>query len=282
MLRIMVPSAALRRPLRLTLGRMNDDLIQPMKEARDRAVAEHAALRASEPFVAQTKRLQRLTEGFALGVHSMWLMSRRQPSIYDEFLTFRFIDDALQSVVAIWALAREAQLTVAKREMRYLLESVSKHVYADLKLMEEPLSAKIAFLSASVPSSSVSFVENFRLYSFTDVENKEFIDEIRNQYSALCRYVHRSPEQVKESLRLLAQGIAPGFETPRQLEALVRDLHRLYDVLLVLLFNALGLSLAGDVFVQVLDDHSDWPYHKSRFTKLLSKHFDYKAERNAP
>jgi hypothetical protein len=253
-----------------------------MNAAHDQVVAEHAELRASEPFVAQTKRLQRLTEGFALGVHSIWLMSTRQPSIYDEFLTFRFIDDALQSVVAVWALAREGQLTVAKREMRYLLESVSKHVYVDLKLMGKPLSAKIAFLSESVPSSSVSFIEDFRLYSFGDIENKEFMDEIKNLYSALCRYVHRSPEQVEESLRLLARGVASGFEMPKQLESFVRELQRLYDVLLVLFFNALGLGLAGDVYVQVLDEYSAWPYHKTRFAKLLSKHFNYKAERNAP
>jgi len=207
-------------------------------------------------------------------------MSRRS-SIYDQFLAFRFIDDTLQSIVAVWALVKCGQLTVAKRELRYLLESVSKHVFVDLKLMGKPLAEKITFLAEHIPSSSVSFVGDFRLHSYSDSENKVFMDEIRSQYASLCRYVHRSTEQVEESLRLLAQGISPGFETPKQLELFVRELERVYDVLLVLLFNALGLSLAGEVFVHELDHHRTWPYHKTRFTKQFSKELDYKAERSA-
>jgi hypothetical protein len=262
------------------LERMNNDPFESIRGAHAKVVADHAALRSSEPFVAQAKRLQRLTEGVAFGIRAMWMMSRRS-SIYDEFLSFRFIDDTLQSVVAVWSLAREGQLSGAKRELRYLLESVSKHVYADLKLMGKPLAEKISFLADHISSSSVSFVEDFRLYSYSESENNAFMDEIKSQYASLCRYVHRSTEQVEESLRLLARGISPGFETPKQLESFVRELEHVYDVLLVLLFNALGLSLAGDVFVQVLDDHRTWPYHKTRFTKQLLKEFDYKAERRA-
>jgi len=257
---------------------MNNDPLQSIRDTREKLVADHASLRSAEQFLAQTKRLQRLTEGFAFGVHAMWSMSRRS-SIYDEFLSFRLIDDTLQSVVAVWSLAKEGQLTAAKRELRYLLESVSKHTYADLKLMGKPLDDKVSFLAKHIPSSSVSFVEDFRLYSYSDAENKVFMDEIKSRYSSLCRYVHRSPEQIEESLRLLSQGISPGFETAQQLESFVRELGCVYDVLLVLLFNALGLGLSGDVFVQVLDDRRTWPYHKTRFTKLLSNHFDYKVER---
>ncbi len=259
---------------------MNNEPFESIRAAREKILTEHDALRSSESFISQTKRLQRLTEGVVFGIRAMWMMSRRS-SIYNEFLSFRFIDDTLQSVVAVWSLAKEGQLTVAKRELRYLLESVSKHVYADLKLMGKPLAEKINYLADDIPSSSVSFVEDFRLNSYSDSGNKALMDEIRSRYSYLCRYVHRSAEQVDESLRQLAKGISPGFETPKQLASFVRELERVYDVLLILLFNALGLSLAGDVFVGVLDDHRSWPYHKSRFTKLLSKEFDYKAERHA-
>jgi hypothetical protein len=260
---------------------MNNDPFESIRATHEKVVADHVLHRSSEPLVAQTKRLTRLTEGIALGIHSIWMMSRRSPS-FDEFLAFRFIDDTLQSVVAVWSLAKEGQLTVAKRELRYVLESVAKHVYVDLKLQGKVLGDRVTFLSDEVPSSSVSFVEEFRVYSYTDSENKALMDEIKSQYAALCRYVHRSPEQVEESLRLLAKGVSPGFETAKQLESFVRELERVYDVVLALLFNALGLTLAGDVFVHILDDHRSWPYHKTRFTKLLSKEFDYKAERRAP
>jgi hypothetical protein len=207
-------------------------------------------------------------------------MSTRAPHIYDEFLTFRFVDDTLQSAVAVWLLAKEGQLTAAKREMRYMLETATKHAYVDIKQMGKPLAEKIAFLTDQVPRSSVDFVDDFRLYSFTDAENKAFMDFIRSSYSSLCPYVHRSPQQIEETLRLLERGVAPAFETEREVEAFVRVLERLYDVVLVLQFNALGLGLSGDVFVHALDDISNWPYHKTPFVKLLSSALDYKCERN--
>lgn len=252
-----------------------------MNNWRDKRIADHTKLRASEAFVAQEKRLQRLTEGFALGVHSVWTMTTRAPHIFDEFLTFRFVAETLQSAVAIWSLARHGQITAAKREMRYALESSAKHAYVDLKQMGKPLSEKLKFVETEVPRSSISFVDKLRLFSYSDDENKAFIDEIKSQYSMLCRYVHRSKEQIDEALRLLQRGIAPAFETPREVESFCRDLERLYDLLLVLHFNALGLELAGDVFVHALDHDKSWPYHKSKFTKLLSSQFNYKAERNA-
>ena len=260
---------------------MHTDPIRKAIEKRDSHIEEHARLRNSEQFRALTTRLLRLMEGFVAGVHATWLMSRRAPNIYDEFLTFRFVDDTLQSAVAIWSLSKDGQFTAARRELRYMLETSTKHAYVDLKQMGKPLREKINFLGAQVPNSSVSFVDDFRLYSFSDVENKAFMDFIRSSYSSLCRYVHRSPEQIDEALRLLKRGVAPAFETPREVQSFILELERLYDVILVLMFNALGLGLASDVFVNVLDDMKTWPFHKTPYTKLLSATFDFKAERNA-
>lgn len=260
---------------------MNDDPLHQAIAKRDEHIAGHKELRAKEPFLSQSKRLMRLTDGLAFGLHSIWLMSRRCPQIYDEFLTFRFFDDTIQSVVAIWSLSKEGQLTSAKREMRYLLESCAKHVYVDLKQMSKPLIDKLIFLQTEVPSSSVSFVLDFRLYQFSDTENKEFMDGLRSMYSSLCKYVHRSPEQIEEALRLLQRGVSPGFETVQDLEFFCRELTQLYDLVLVMHFNALGMDLAGDVFTHALDSSIKWPYHKTKFVKVLSSYFDYKHERQS-
>ena len=260
---------------------MNDDPLNQIIDKRDEHIVGHEKLRAKEPFVSQTKRLLRLTDGLAFGLHSIWLMSRRCPSIYDEFLTFRFFDDTIQSVVAIWSMAKEGQLTPAKREMRYLLESCAKHVYVDLNRMSKPLTEKLSFLETEVPSSSVSFVDDFRLYQFSDAENKEFMDGIRSMYSSLCKYVHRTPEQIEEALRLLQRGVSPGFETAQNVESFCRELAQLYDLVLVMHFNALGMGLAGDVFTHAIDSAKSWPYHKTKFVKVLSSYFDYKHERQA-
>lgn len=260
---------------------MNDDLLNQIIAKRDEHISGHEELRAKEAFVSQLKRLQRLTEGLVFGLQSIWLMSRRCPRIYDEFLTFRFFDDTVRSVVAIWSLAKEGQLTPAKREMRYLLESCAKHVYVDLKQMGKPLTEKLTFLETDVPSSSVSFADDFRLYEFSDTENKEYMDGIRSIYSSLCKYVHRSPEQIDEALRLLQRGISPGFETAQDVESFCRELAQLYDLIIVIHINALGMCLAGDVFAHALDGLEKWPYHNTKFVKVISSYFDYKHERQA-
>jgi hypothetical protein len=255
-----------------------DDILRQLATKRAEVIAAHDELRSKYPFVSQSKRLNRLTAGLAFGLQSIWLMSRRA-GIYDDFLTFRFFDDTIQSGIAIWSLAKEGQISPAKREMRYLLESCAKHVYVDLRLMGKPIGEKLSFLKNEVPYSSVSFVDNFRLYQFSDHENKQFMDTIRHTYTLLCRYVHRSPQQIEEALRLLQQGISPGLETAKEIESLCRQLAQLYDLVLVMHFNALGVGLSGDVFTTVLDSSAKWPFHKTKFVKLLSSYFDYKQER---
>lgn len=160
--------------------------------------------------------------------------------------------------------------------MRYLLESCAKHVYVDLKQMSKPFTEKLIFMRIYTPSSSVSFADDFRLYKFSDTQNKEFMDSIRSMYSSLCKYVHRSPEQIDEALRLLQRGVSPGFETSQEVESFCRELAQLYDLVLVMHFNVLGMSLSSDVFTHTLDELEKWPYHKTKFVKLLSSYFDRK------
>lgn len=259
-------------------GPMTDPIDQ-MLVGREAEIARHAELRRQEPFASHTKRLSRLTMGFYFAVNAMWLMSTRGRQIFDEFLTFRLADDQLQSSVAILSLAREGQLTAARRELRYMLEAGTKHVYVDLREMGKPFANKLSYLEAEVPRSSVSFVDDFRLCQFTDDENKAFMDDVRRTYAELCKYVHRSPQQIQETLLQFERGIFLGFETADQLEAFVRLLARVYDLLLVMHFNALGMALTGDVFVRVLDSDAKWPFHKTKFVRLLSGYFDYKFER---
>src|SRR5260221_9721882 len=130
---------------------MVEDQMRRVPAAKQARIASHAELRASDAFVAQTKRLWRLTEGMAGGLHAIWLMSTRNQRVFDEFLALRFVDDTLQSLVAIWSLAKEGQLTAAKREMRYMLESCLKHVYVDLMEMGKPISEKLSYIEEHLP-----------------------------------------------------------------------------------------------------------------------------------
>lgn len=260
---------------------MNGNPIGDVLAAREEAIARDEKLRSAEPFVSQTKRLYRLTQGFAYALQAVWLTSTRCKSTFDDFLSIRFFDDTIQSSVAIMSLAKEGQLTAAKREMRYMLESSAKHVYVDLKQMGKPLVDKLAFLEKDAPRSSMSFTGDFQLYTFSEADNKAFMNAIGALYSELCRYVHRSKEQIDEALMLIQRGVSPGFDTAQELRSFVRLLARFYDLILVLHFNALGMSLSGDIFVHVLDENEKWPYHKTKFVKTLSSCVDYKHERQS-
>jgi len=255
------------------------DPLDEMLAAREAEIARHAGLRRQEPFASHTKRLSRLTMGFCFAMDAMWLTSARGREFFEEFLTFRLVDDQLQSSIAILSLAGEGQLTAARRELRYMVEACTKHVYVDLKEIGKSFADKLTYLETAVPRSSISFVEDFRLYQFTDDENKLFMDDIRGTYSELCKYVHRSPQQIQETLGQINRGIFLGFETADELQLFVRLLARAYDLILVMHFNALGMALTGDVFTRVLDQNREWPFHRTKFVKLLSAYFDYKFER---
>ena len=73
-------------------------------------------------------------------------------------------------------------------------------------------------------------------------------------YSQLCRYVHRSKEQIDEYLAAVNIGTSPGFELVSEFKAMNREFARLCDVVVYLALSVLGLSgLAGDLFVNVFD-----------------------------
>jgi hypothetical protein len=54
---------------------------------------------------------------------------------------------------------------------------------------------------------------------------------------------------------------------------------QVYDLVLVRLFQGLGLSMAGDIFTDILDHEPSWRFHKGKFVSRLSKCFDCKHER---
>ena len=54
------------------------------------------------------------------------------------------------------------------------------------------------------------------------------------------------------------------------------------DISLACAFEAFDGGLLGDIFVQVLDDHPKWAFHKTPLVRSISSHFDYKAERQPP
>lgn len=254
-------------------------LLQAAALAKARAIEEHRALRESEPFVAQVKFLDRLVLDYVEGLRLCWTMATRSTELVTNSLVLRHIDESLQSVVAVRAMLVEGLLTAARREQRFMLEALVKYLYADQSLPLASFESRCAFLRDEVDRSSIDAVDHLRLHALEKADAQLFKSEVQATFRELCAYVHPSVRQIDERVRRDAIGEHVGFESVKTLESQTKELRRVLDQLLVIVFHGLGLGLAGDVFTVSLDGNPAWKFHRTKFVSRVSKHFDYKVER---
>lgn len=253
-------------------------------QAKEAKIAEHKQLMESDQYREQATRLTRLLKGAVEALQACWLMSTRNSYLSDETLTFRFIDDAFLSLVSIRSAIFNGAHNPARREMRYLLESVYKHYRVDSsqRVSGKLLREKLEDLKVNVPRSSIDFVGDQYFFALDDCKAKELRSDLKDMYAQSCKYVHRSREQIDEYLAAVNRGASPGFESVSEFRKMNQEFARLCDVVVYLFLSVLGPSgLAGDVFVNVFDGNKTWPYHKTKYCKALSEYYNYKAERGA-
>lgn len=251
---------------------------------RSAKIEEHQKLLVSDKYREQSTHLQRLIEGAVEALQTSWIMSTRSSTLSDETLTFRFIDDAIFSIVGIGNLISNGAHNPARREMRYLLESVCKHYHVDASplVSGSPLEDKLVELKVNVPRSSIDFVDGQDFYSLDRAKANELQAELKDMFATSCKYVHRSREQIDEYLAGVKNGTSPGFESVAEFKTMNREFARLCDAVIFLTLAVLGPSgLAGDLFVHSFDQNKSWPYHKTKYCKALSEHYNYKAERRS-
>jgi hypothetical protein len=243
------------------------------------ASERHAQLRASEPFQTQLAVLGSLTHGFVVTLRTAWIASTRDPNGVNS-LFWRFTDDLLASVVGIQLLVREGIDSLARRELRFMLELVIRHLYVDTCVASHttPLATRLAYVEHQLGKRDVELLTDIPFPLLAD--SNAFRQATRALYSELSRYVHPMHEQLARRLTQGERGVYIGFETADDLEEFNHLLRRSYDVLLVYLFEALGHASAGDLML-AFDDVKDWPFRQTAFVSSVSSTFDYKAERRS-
>lgn len=235
----------------------------------------------SPAYLEQERRLIRLQEGFSAGLAVVWLMASRSWDQVENSLSFAFTHDAFQTMGAVTFLASEGCYSPAKRELRYLLESMAKHAYVDLLCPRAPVAERIAYLEQNVPRSSVDFVNELPLYGLGAEDEADFRASVASHYADLSSYVHRSPRQLREELGRLGTGAPAPKLLAADLERFNRLCFAVYDVAMFMQMQVLGPGLSGDSFVQGLDSVSHWPFHRGKFVRRLSTFFNYKHERQS-
>lgn len=248
----------------------------PTQEPQSAADA-HARLRASEPFQVQLAVLDSLTHGFVATIRTAWIASTRDPDSVNS-LFWRFVDDLLASAVGIQLLVREGVDSMARRELRFMLEFVIRHLYVDLCVATPttPLETRLAYVEHRLGKRDIELLAELPFALLAD--DDQFRQATRSLYGELSRYTHPMHEQLARRFEQAQRGAYIGFETASDLEAFNDLLRRAYDVLLVYLFEALGHNSAGDLML-AFDEFDDWPFHQTRFVGQVSLAFDYKAER---
>lgn len=242
-------------------------------------ITTHEAIRNSDDFLAEQKHLRRVTQNFVTAIRLVSFIFTRY-SDGQRWLLQSSIDDFLESAISIVTLAEQGVFNVGRRELRYMLESAVKCVFVDQALPgDAALVDRIAFASDAVrvPRSSVDVVDQVRLGIVPNPH--EFRSAVHSTFGTLSGYTHVSKRQLEERYRRSERGEFSGFESATTLRTFVRLMVQTYDLVLALIFEGIGPSFTGDLFVEIFDEEKRWAFHKTRFVKQVSRFFDYKAER---
>jgi hypothetical protein len=235
-------------------------------------------LHESPEFHAQLRYIRRFSNDASVLLRLCYSYSARAKEFSKNSLVVQSTDDLAQSIMAGWLLVEGGLINPVRRELRYVIESCIKYLYADQQCAGKPLAERVQFLKTV--DSSIDVRYELKLGAMHDDDAKHFVDELYDAYRDCCAYVHVSPSQVDERLKQAERGGALGYETPDELRKLGRLMFRVYDMALTLYFHGYDLSMTGDVFVGVLDDQEKWSFHKGKYVPVVSAYYDYKHERN--
>lgn len=225
---------------------------------------------SSQQYQQEIRFLQTVSMDFVHTVRAISFYSTRSENIYSEFLSIRTIDDLIQSSIGIKLMVENGIYNIAKRELRYLIEMITKYVIVDCLKMGESFESKTEYLRDKVPRSSIEIINEYST-PFSDDLKDEFQDEVKDFFYKSCVYVHPSKKQIDEQIKNYEQGCVIGFESAKMFTDMNRVLFRAYDMILVMIFHSFGHSMSKDLFEQLFDENPKWKFHKGKYVKEFRK-----------
>jgi hypothetical protein len=256
-----------------------DTILVDIIKKLDVKVEEHKKTMDSDKYLQEKKYIDSIIDDFIIGMKIAFIYSIRYPENCNKLLINRGIEELAESIVSISLTFKEGVLNPPKRELRYMLEMAIKYLYVDSIIPGSSYEEKIQFLKDDVPRSSIEPIEKISLFGFNEEKSKYFSDDVNVLYTELCKFVHPSKDQLDEYFYRSKRGATLGFETAKELVSMGALLFRVLDILLVLVFQGLGPTTTGDMFIHMLDDIPKWKFHKGKHCKIVSSLFNYKAER---
>ncbi len=236
------------------------------KKLQDKHDAHQKDVINTQAFQEQLRYLSDFSWDAIQTIRILSFYSTRASHIYDKLLTIQVSDDLIQSIIPLRDLVVNGVHNMARREIRYLLETVVKYLVVDQEQIGKALTDKMAYLGTAIPNSSIEVVDRMTT-PFNPATDQEFKNEIKDLFYKACAYVHPSQRQIEEQIANYDKGNHLGFETTKMLGSITTLLFRTFDILLTLLFIGFGASMSKDLFEKLFNDEPKWKFHKGKYVK---------------
>lgn len=225
---------------------------------------------SSQQYQQELKYINDITLDFVNTLRIISAYSTRGGDIYERVLCIRAIDDIIQSAIAIDMMIQNGVHNTVKRELRYLIEMVTKYVIVDYAKIGQELQVKIQYLKDEIPNSSIEVIDHYST-PFTEPVASNFKSEVKDFFYKACAYVHPSKKQIDEQLSNFERGNTIGFESAKMITDINKAVFRAYDMILAMIFHSFGYSMSKDLFEQLYNDDTKWKYHKGKYVKEYSQ-----------
>ena len=234
---------------------------------------------ASPEYQEILARANRSVAGLLRTLHICDLAASRWAEYSDRFLFPRHQDDIGEAILVAKLAMENGGLSAARRELRHALEVAVNTLHVDEAAAAEDFDGKVKFFRGSkVNKANAGHIQDLRLLMLGE-DREAFVQVTHQAWVDASNYVHLTKRRMDEKLRLRAEGVRLGMETPATLARVADELHLVCCIVVVLAFESIGPNLTADVLVGWLDEDDTWPFHDNRFVAAVDSHFDYKHER---
>ena len=253
---------------------MEDPIEELRRKVKETILAKNSSwiekVYKSQHYQQEIKYLRDISTDFVETLRAISFYSTRADHIYNDFLCIRAIDDLIQSAIGILSMVENGIHNTVRRELRYLIEMITKYVLVDYAKMGEAFQVKTEYLRDEVPNSSIEVIDDYSTPFSNELRN-EFRNEVKDFFYKSCAYVHPSKRQIDEQVRSYECGNFIGFESAKMFTDINKIIFRAYDMILATMFHGFGHSMAKDLFEQVFMDNPKWKFHKGKYVKQYSK-----------
>lgn len=231
--------------------------------------------------LSPVERTERAASAYVQALSFVVLDTARDPGFSQTHLFAYLVEDLFQSAIAIPTLAAEGMWSVARRELRFLLESSTKQAVIQHGAYATSIQDKLSQFDKLLSSPSISCKNRLPLNLLEDHLKPQFQEEVGRLYGEASNYVHLSPQQVQDRMRAVEAGHTLGFEGLEEARAAADLTTRTLAASIVLLLHGVPNYVAGDLLVESDGTSKDWFFAQSRFIASMDAKFDYKHERKA-